>query len=111
MKPDLIIVSSEDESQYDTLRSIAPTLTFDSFAPPDERIELLGTILGRRREADHSRSWRRSPRPQAGRKLKNLAIAMDRQVLFRTGPCHASGASSYGRHSGTPVRGSATMSA
>ncbi|MFC9773966.1 helix-turn-helix domain-containing protein [Paenibacillus chitinolyticus] len=53
LKPDLIIVSSDDESQYDTLRGIAPTLTFDSFAPLDERIGLLGTILGRRREAEN----------------------------------------------------------
>ncbi|SEG67437.1 AraC family transcriptional regulator [Paenibacillus sp. UNC499MF] len=52
LKPDLIIVSSEDESQYDTLRAIAPTLTFDSFAPIGERMKLLGEILGRRREAE-----------------------------------------------------------
>ncbi|MFS0838496.1 helix-turn-helix domain-containing protein [Paenibacillus sp. 1P03SA] len=52
LKPDLIIVASEDESQYDTLRAIAPTLTFDSFAPLGERMKLLGKILGRRREAE-----------------------------------------------------------
>ena len=51
LEPDLIIVADTDEMKYDRIARIAPTVTFDSFAPLDQRLLTLGNLLGRQREA------------------------------------------------------------
>ncbi|WP_254450416.1 helix-turn-helix domain-containing protein [Cohnella herbarum] len=52
LKPDLIIFASADENQYSALSKIAPTVTFNTFAPLDHRLNTLGRLLGREREAE-----------------------------------------------------------
>ncbi|RFB34645.1 ABC transporter substrate-binding protein [Brevibacillus sp. VP] len=51
LEPDLIIIGSTDEKEYEQLSKIAPTIMFDTFAPIDERITLLGNIVGKEHEA------------------------------------------------------------
>ncbi|MEC0091622.1 AraC family transcriptional regulator [Paenibacillus macquariensis] len=46
LEPDLIILASSDEEQYNKAMGIAPTVTFDSFAPLEERLHTLGNLLG-----------------------------------------------------------------
>ncbi|AYB37771.1 ABC transporter substrate-binding protein [Brevibacillus laterosporus] len=51
LKPDLIIFANADENEYKKISRIAPTVTFNSFAPLAERIQTLGRILDKRKEA------------------------------------------------------------
>ncbi|WP_084159162.1 AraC family transcriptional regulator [Paenibacillus taiwanensis] len=51
LEPDLIIMANEDESLYNSISQIAPTVTFNSFAPLDQRLHTLGSLLGKQREA------------------------------------------------------------
>ncbi|MRN51708.1 AraC family transcriptional regulator [Paenibacillus monticola] len=51
LDPDLIIIANPDEREYNRVAKIAPTLTFNSFAPLEERLPLLGSWLGKEREA------------------------------------------------------------
>jgi len=53
LKPDLIIFANADEQQYAHISRIAPTVTFNSFAPLDQRLQTLGDLLGKQREAAH----------------------------------------------------------
>ncbi|WP_227793433.1 AraC family transcriptional regulator [Paenibacillus guangzhouensis] len=53
LKPDLIIFANADEQQYARVSRIAPTVTFNTFAPLDQRLQTLGNILGKQREAAH----------------------------------------------------------
>ncbi|MEK3833714.1 helix-turn-helix domain-containing protein [Paenibacillus sp. FSL R7-0128] len=52
IRPDLIILASPDEQIYRGVSGIAPTLTFDSFAPLEQRLRILGEWLGKQREAE-----------------------------------------------------------
>jgi len=52
LKPDLIIFANADENQYNALSKIAPTVTFNTFAPLEHRLHTLGQWLGRKREAE-----------------------------------------------------------
>lgn len=52
LSPDLIIMATADSSEYNRVAHIAPTLTFNSFAPLEERMATLGRWLGREPEAD-----------------------------------------------------------
>ncbi|MNO37911.1 HTH-type transcriptional activator Btr [compost metagenome] len=52
LNPDLIIIANADEKAYGTVSSIAPTLTFDSFAPLEHRMRTLGSWLGKQHEAE-----------------------------------------------------------
>ncbi|RKN86023.1 hypothetical protein D7M11_05300 [Paenibacillus ginsengarvi] len=52
LEPDLIIFSSSDERQYEQLAKIAPTLTYDTFAPLEQRLQNLGEWLGKQSEAN-----------------------------------------------------------
>lgn len=52
LAPDLIIFSNSDETQYEQLAKIAPTVTFNSFHPLDERMKTLGELLGKQAEAE-----------------------------------------------------------
>lgn len=51
IRPDLIILASPDEQVYRSVAGIAPSLTFDSFAPLEQRLRILGEWLGKQREA------------------------------------------------------------
>ncbi|WP_301993922.1 ABC transporter substrate-binding protein [Brevibacillus laterosporus] len=51
LKPDLIIFANADENEYKKISQIAPTVTFNSFAPLAERIQTLGKILDKKKEA------------------------------------------------------------
>ncbi|WP_339265669.1 ABC transporter substrate-binding protein [Paenibacillus sp. FSL W8-0187] len=52
LNPDLIIVANPDETAYEQLSKIAPTLMFDTFAPLEKRLPELGDILGRKAQAE-----------------------------------------------------------
>ncbi|MGI2294459.1 helix-turn-helix domain-containing protein [Paenibacillus sp. GXUN7292] len=52
LEPDLIIFSSSDERQYAQLTKIAPTITYDTFAPLEQRLLCLGEWLGKQTEAE-----------------------------------------------------------
>jgi AraC family transcriptional regulator, transcriptional activator for feuABC-ybbA operon len=52
LNPDLIIFANADERQYSRISKIAPTVTFNSFAPLEHRLHTLGSWLGKQREAD-----------------------------------------------------------
>ncbi|GIP23409.1 hypothetical protein J22TS3_36840 [Paenibacillus sp. J22TS3] len=53
MEPDLIIFANSDEEVYQRISKIAPTVTYNSFAPLDHRLLTLGHWLGRRQAAEH----------------------------------------------------------
>ncbi|WP_256760671.1 ABC transporter substrate-binding protein [Cohnella sp. WQ 127256] len=52
LQPDLILVANTDEKLYEQLSKIAPTVTFDTFAPLNERLPLLGDLVGKKEEAE-----------------------------------------------------------
>ncbi|MBP1310161.1 ABC-type Fe3+-hydroxamate transport system substrate-binding protein [Paenibacillus sp. 1182] len=52
LDPDLIIIANSDEQEYKRIASIAPTVTFNSFATLEERMRTLGAWLGKEREAE-----------------------------------------------------------
>ncbi|MGG3505707.1 ABC transporter substrate-binding protein [Paenibacillus lautus] len=52
LNPNLIIVANPDETAYEQLSKIAPTLMFDTFAPLDKRLPELGDILGKKPQAE-----------------------------------------------------------
>lgn len=52
LDPDLIIIANSDEQEYERIASIAPTVTFNSFATLEERLRTLGAWLGKEREAE-----------------------------------------------------------
>ncbi|MFD3258356.1 ABC transporter substrate-binding protein [Paenibacillus lentus] len=52
LRPDLIILASSDERQYNQISKIAPTVTFNSFAPLEQRLQTLGDMLDRKVEAE-----------------------------------------------------------
>ncbi len=52
LSPDLIIIANADERAYRVVSGIAPTLTFDSFAPLEHRMRTLGSWLGKQHEAE-----------------------------------------------------------
>ncbi|WP_068618469.1 ABC transporter substrate-binding protein [Paenibacillus tuaregi] len=51
LNPDIILTANTDEKEYSQLAKIAPTVTFNTFAPLEERITLLGDLLGRQQQA------------------------------------------------------------
>ncbi|MCR8658637.1 ABC transporter substrate-binding protein [Paenibacillus endoradicis] len=52
INPDLIIFSNSDAAQYEQISKVAPTVTFNSFAPIAERMQTLGDLLGKQTEAE-----------------------------------------------------------
>ncbi|WP_409340865.1 ABC transporter substrate-binding protein [Paenibacillus sp. MBLB4367] len=52
LEPDLIIMANPDEAQYKQISKIAPTVTFNSFAPLDQRLYTLGDMLDKKQEAE-----------------------------------------------------------
>ncbi|GED69306.1 hypothetical protein BRE01_30080 [Brevibacillus reuszeri] len=51
LKPDVILYAGTDEKDFDALSKIAPTVIFDTFAPLEERMTLLGDLIGKKEEA------------------------------------------------------------
>lgn len=52
LNPDLIIFSNSDETQYDQIAKVAPTVTFDSFGSIEDRMRILGDFLNKKQEAE-----------------------------------------------------------
>lgn len=52
LSPDLIIFGNSDDAQYDALAKVAPTVTFDTFAPLEDRMRILGDLLNKKQEAE-----------------------------------------------------------
>ncbi|WII40131.1 AraC family transcriptional regulator [Paenibacillus thiaminolyticus] len=52
LNTDLIIFANADEPQYSRISRIAPTVTFNFFAPLEHRLHTFGSWLGKKREAD-----------------------------------------------------------
>jgi len=52
LQPDLIFVANTDEKLYEQLSLIAPTVTFETFAPLNERLPVLGDLVGKKQEAE-----------------------------------------------------------
>jgi len=69
LKPDLIITGNTDEKEYEQLAKIAPTIMFDTFAPLEERLPLLGDVLGKKKEAEQ---WLTDYKTQASAMWKSL---------------------------------------
>lgn len=53
LNPDLIIFGNSDEAQYEHIEKVAPTVTFDTFASLEERMSILGQLLGKEAEAEN----------------------------------------------------------
>lgn len=51
LEPDLIIFGNADEAQYEEISKIAPTVTFDTFAGLEQRLMILGELLGKQEQA------------------------------------------------------------
>lgn len=52
LNPDIIIIGSVDEKEYEQLSKIAPTIMFDTFASLDERMKELGIIFNKEKEVE-----------------------------------------------------------
>lgn len=50
--PDLILFANSDEQKYNMVSSIAPTVSFNSFATLDNRMKTLGKLLNKQQDAD-----------------------------------------------------------
>ncbi|KOP67963.1 hypothetical protein AMS62_23935 [Bacillus sp. FJAT-18019] len=72
-KPDLIILAHADEKEYRRFSKIAPTVTFNSFAPLAQRLHTLGDWLGRAHEADQ---WLNGYRTRTYNMWRELQQAM-----------------------------------
>ncbi|MEG0384381.1 MAG: AraC family transcriptional regulator [Solibacillus sp.] len=53
LNPDLIIFTNSDEQQYKEICKIAPTVTHNSWGTLNERILILGKMLGKEKEAEN----------------------------------------------------------
>ncbi|WP_083830019.1 ABC transporter substrate-binding protein [Paenibacillus sp. HGF5] len=69
-KPDLIILAHADEKEYRWFSRIAPTVTFNSFAPLAHRLHTLGDWLGRTCEAEQWLAWYRAKSEEMWRELQ-----------------------------------------
>ncbi|MHA7966272.1 helix-turn-helix domain-containing protein [Paenibacillus sp. CAU 1782] len=50
--PDLILFANSDEQKYNMVSAIAPTVSFNSFATLDNRMQTLGKLLNKQRDAE-----------------------------------------------------------
>jgi len=69
LSPDLIIFGNSDAAQYEQISKVAPTVTFDTFAPLDERMRTLGELFGKKAEAE---AWLTSYNNKAAEMWKKL---------------------------------------
>ncbi|WP_256760424.1 AraC family transcriptional regulator [Cohnella sp. WQ 127256] len=72
LKPDLIILASSDERKYNKISKVAPTVTFNSFAPLDKRLKTLGNWLGKKREAEQWLDTYNDKAHLAWKQLRNI---------------------------------------
>ena len=72
LAPDLVIIADTDDKVYDQLSKVAPTIVFDTFAPLEERLPLLGDVLGKRPQAE---AWLAEYGKQEERMWKELRAA------------------------------------
>lgn len=74
LRPDLIIFANADERQYNLISGIAPTVTFNSFAPLAVRLHVLGEMLDHRLEAE---KWLNRYHAKAEAVWKQLSSLVD----------------------------------
>jgi len=72
LSPDLIIFGNSDAAQYEHISKVAPTVTFNTFAPLDERMRTLGELFGKQAEAE---AWLTSYNNKASEMWKKLSEA------------------------------------
>ncbi|QTH45917.1 ABC transporter substrate-binding protein [Cohnella sp. LGH] len=72
LAPDLVIIADTDEKVYEQLSKIAPTIVFDTFAPLEERLPLLGDVLGKKTQAEQ---WLAEYNKQEDQMWKELQAA------------------------------------
>ncbi|WP_391571535.1 ABC transporter substrate-binding protein [Cohnella sp.] len=72
LAPDLVIIADTDEKVYEQLSKIAPTIVFDTFAPLEERLPLLGDVLGKKPQAEQ---WLAEYNKQEDQMWKELQAA------------------------------------
>ncbi|WP_339265671.1 helix-turn-helix domain-containing protein [Paenibacillus sp. FSL W8-0187] len=81
-KPDLIILAHADEKEYRWFSKIAPTVTFNSFAPLAHRLHTLGDWLGRAHEADQWLNWYRTRTDNMWRELQQAMKPSETASVF-----------------------------
>ncbi|WP_312112125.1 ABC transporter substrate-binding protein [Brevibacillus reuszeri] len=69
LKPDVILYAGTDEKDFDALSKIAPTVIFDTFAPLEERMTLLGDLIMKKEEA---KKWLKEYKQSAESMWKKL---------------------------------------
>lgn len=69
LNPDIIIIGSVDEKEYEQLSKIAPTIMFDTFASLDERMKELGIIFNKEKEVE---GWLQAYHAKAAAMWENL---------------------------------------
>ncbi|AZS17570.1 ABC transporter substrate-binding protein [Paenibacillus lutimineralis] len=74
LRPDLIILANADERQYNLISGIAPTVTFNSFAPLTVRLHVLGEMLDHRLQAE---KWLNRYHAKAETVWKQLSSLVD----------------------------------
>ncbi|GAA3399799.1 helix-turn-helix domain-containing protein [Paenibacillus hodogayensis] len=52
LEPDLVIFATSNEKRYREIAAIAPTVSFNTFAPLEQRLRKAGELLGRRELAE-----------------------------------------------------------
>ncbi|MBP1990511.1 ABC transporter substrate-binding protein [Paenibacillus eucommiae] len=52
LEPDLIIFGNSDEKQYEQISKVAPTVTFNTFDPLEDRMRILGDLFDKKKEAE-----------------------------------------------------------
>ncbi len=84
LEPDLIIFSNADEAQYEQIAKVAPTVTFDSFAPLEDRLTTLGDLLNKQQEASDWIAEYKSKSSDMWKKLKDDGVIGDESALVLT---------------------------
>lgn len=84
LEPDLIILASSDEEQYNKAAGIAPTVTFNTFAPLEQRLLKLGDLLGKRMAAEQWLETYRERSEQMWQMLKGELAQGESASVFVT---------------------------
>lgn len=74
LHPDLIIVGSSSRSKVERAQSVAPALSFDTFARLEDRLLRLGDLLGKRGQAE---SWLKEHDFRTKEMWKKIAPQLD----------------------------------
>jgi iron complex transport system substrate-binding protein len=81
---DLIIFSNSDDAQYEQISKVAPTVTFDSFAKLEDRMNTLGDLLNKQQEAADWIAQYKSKSDAMWKKLKDENVIGDETAVVLT---------------------------